>query len=217
MIFGLGNSLSLRNCGLGASYRNLSNCGFVRSRLGRIGIAGISVVVFGFYVHAILSIWRADWLQDEHDRHSLEASARLEPWDAQTYWRLGRYFLYAAVDPTNALLAFRRAVKLNRYDAHYWLDLAAAYELGGDSGQARRRWNKHCEPNQLRLKLPGMPPTSTSPRMTPAVLCRSFEWSSNMIPGTLQPLSICAGGRPRMSLRSSRTHFRRNQHLILLS
>jgi len=138
MIFELGNSLSLRGCGRGASYRNPSNCGFVRSRLGRVGIAGISLVVFGLYVHAILGIWRADWLRDEHDRPSLEASARLEPWDAQTHWLLGRYFLYAAVDPPNALLAFRRAVKLNRYDARYWLDLAAAYELGSDSGQSKK-------------------------------------------------------------------------------
>jgi tetratricopeptide (TPR) repeat protein len=101
---------------------------FTRSRLARIGIA-ICIVFSGFYIHAVLRIWRADWLQDQHDERSLEASARLEPWDARTHRLLGRYLLNGVEDPAHALANLNRAVKLNPFEGRYWLDLAATYHV----------------------------------------------------------------------------------------
>jgi len=109
----------------------------IRSRASRIGIAGIAIVLLAVYVSAVIRVWRADWLQDQHDQQSLEASARLEPWDARTHWLLGQYFLSAAQDQTRALANLKRAVSLNPFEARYWLDLAAAYEFANKPDESQ--------------------------------------------------------------------------------
>jgi len=63
---------------------------------------------------------------------SLERAVRLSPGNADYRHRLGRYFAFVAVDPQSAIDSFRAAVALNPYDAHYWFDLAAAYQVTGD-------------------------------------------------------------------------------------
>jgi tetratricopeptide (TPR) repeat protein len=115
---------------------------FVKSGPARIGISATCIVLAGLYIYTVLRIWRADWLQDQRNQQSLEASARLEPWDAQTHWLLGRYHFNGAQDQTRALTNFQRAVKLDPYEGRYWLDLAAAYEVANDpnaSGAALER------------------------------------------------------------------------------
>ena len=99
----------------------------------QMAFAAACLVFVGLYIYVVLTVWRADWLQDQGDRQSLEASARLEPWDARTHWLLGRYFLNGAQDETRALVSLRRAVKLDPFEGRYWLDLAAAGEVGGDT------------------------------------------------------------------------------------
>src|ERR1700730_2458393 len=108
----------------------------VSSRLARIATAPTCALLICFYVYTVLRIWRADWLQDQHDQQSLEASARLEPWDARTHWLLGRYFLNVTQDQTRALACFHRAVKLDPFEGRYWLDLAAADEVAGDTRES---------------------------------------------------------------------------------
>ena len=63
---------------------------------------------------------------------SLERAVRLSPGNADYRHRLGRYFAFVAVDPQSAIDSFRAAVALNPHDAHYWFDLAAAYQVTGD-------------------------------------------------------------------------------------
>ena len=102
----------------------------------------------GFYIYTVLRVWRADWLQDQSNRQSLEASARLEPWDARTHWLLGRYFLNGLQDETRALASLHRAVKLDPSEGRYWLDLAAASEVGGDPRETEIALEQalHAEP-----------------------------------------------------------------------
>ena len=102
---------------------------FVKSRPARIAGAVTCALLVCFYIYTVLRLWRADWLQDQHDQASLEASVRLEPWDARTHWLLGMYFLNAAQDQTRALAHLNRAVELNPFEARWWLDLAAANEV----------------------------------------------------------------------------------------
>lgn len=99
--------------------------------MARIGTAATCLVFIGFYVHTVLDIWRADWLQDQGDRLSLEASAHLQPWNAGTHWLLGRYFLNGAQESSRAVASLNRAVELDPYEARYWLDLTEAYEVEG--------------------------------------------------------------------------------------
>jgi tetratricopeptide (TPR) repeat protein len=110
---------------------------FIASRPVRIGIAVFSIAVFALYVDAVYRVWRADWQQDQRDRGSLEASAHLQPWDADTQWLLGQYFLNGAQDYENALAHLNRAVELDPYDGRYWLDLAVAHEVRGDTAESQ--------------------------------------------------------------------------------
>jgi tetratricopeptide (TPR) repeat protein len=62
----------------------------------------------------------------------LERAVRLSPGNADYRHRLGRYFAFVAGDPQSAIESFRAAVALNPHDAHYWFDLAGAYQVTGD-------------------------------------------------------------------------------------
>ena len=63
---------------------------------------------------------------------SLQHAVRLSPGNADYRHRLGRYFAFVLGDPQAAIDNFRSAVALDPYDAHYWFDLAAAYQVTGD-------------------------------------------------------------------------------------
>ena len=125
----------------------------VTSRPIRIGVAVFSIVAFVFYVYAVYSVWRADWLQDQPDRASLEASARLEPWDAQTQSLLGRSFLNGTQDYETALMFLHRAVELNPYEGRYWLDLAVAHEVRGDATESQEALERglRAEPTSTQI------------------------------------------------------------------
>ena len=110
---------------------------FVNSRPSRIGIAACTLVLFGFYVYAIYSVWRADWLRDHLDQGSLGASAHLQPWNAQTQWLLGRYSLNSNQDYAAALTFLQHAIQLNPYKGRYWLDLAAARQVRGETKESQ--------------------------------------------------------------------------------
>jgi tetratricopeptide (TPR) repeat protein len=67
---------------------------------------------------------------------SLRRSVWLSPGNADYRHRLGRFYSFALGDPQAALDSLRAAVALNSHDAHYWFDLAGAYQVIGDtSGQ----------------------------------------------------------------------------------
>lgn len=67
----------------------------------------------------------------------LELGVRLSPGNADYRHRLGRYFAFMAGNPQSAIDNFRAAVALNPHDAHYWLDLAGAYQVTGDTAGQR--------------------------------------------------------------------------------
>jgi len=71
------------------------------------------------------------------DLPGLERAVRLSPGNADYRHRLGRYLAFVAGDSPAALESYRWAVALNPYDAHYWLDLAAAYQVAGDPAGQR--------------------------------------------------------------------------------
>src|SRR5438552_10517264 len=105
---------------------------FPGARTVRAGTIAACFIFVGLYIYVVLRVWRADWLQDQGDQQSLEASARLEPWDARTHWLLGRHFLNGSQDPIRALANLNRAVKLDPFEGRYWLDVAAAHEVANE-------------------------------------------------------------------------------------
>lgn len=66
------------------------------------------------------------------DLPKLQRAVRLSPRNADYRHRLGRYLEFVAEDPQAAVESLRAAVVLNPYDAHYWFDLAGAYQVMGD-------------------------------------------------------------------------------------
>jgi tetratricopeptide (TPR) repeat protein len=62
----------------------------------------------------------------------LQLATRLSPGNADYRHRLGRYYAFVANDPQSAIRSFQSATQLNPYDAHYWFDLAAQYQVAGD-------------------------------------------------------------------------------------
>jgi tetratricopeptide (TPR) repeat protein len=71
------------------------------------------------------------------DLLSLQRGVRLSPGNADYHHRLGRYYAFVAGEPQPALDSLRAAVALNPHDAHYWFDLAAAYQVTGDTAGQR--------------------------------------------------------------------------------
>src|SRR5205085_5648900 len=63
--------------------------------------------------------------------------AQLQPWDAEYEYHLGRYFLLLN-QPADAASHLRRATYLDSNSAHYWFDLAAAYNVMGRAEERGR-------------------------------------------------------------------------------
>jgi tetratricopeptide (TPR) repeat protein len=93
----------------------------------------VGVVVIGcVYVLLAAKEFAASFFAARTELSSLKLAVRLSPGNADYRHRLGRYLAFVAGDPQSAIDDFRAAVYLNPYDAHYWFDLAASYQVTGD-------------------------------------------------------------------------------------
>jgi len=88
------------------------------------------------YVFLAARLFLAAVYGENAEFSSLQRAARLDPWKAQYWDALGRYYALAARDPAAAIRPYRIALQLNPNSAGYWFDLASAYQVLGDlSGQ----------------------------------------------------------------------------------
>jgi hypothetical protein len=71
------------------------------------------------------------------DLPSLERAVRFAPGNAEYRHRLGRYFAFVSASPQTALDNYQAATRLNPHQARYWFDLAAAYQVAGNSAGQR--------------------------------------------------------------------------------
>lgn len=82
---------------------------------------------------------RADALQRQGTRESMEQALELQPRNAEFHNRLGRILLYSPGDNAErAQLLLTRATQLNGRRASFWLDLALSHELHGDLSLAEQ-------------------------------------------------------------------------------
>jgi tetratricopeptide (TPR) repeat protein len=79
------------------------------------------------------------------DPASLRRAAEFEPGNADARWKLGRYSLYLAQNPSAAIADLETVVSLNAHVAQYWLDLASSYQVAGDVQQQRKALQKALE------------------------------------------------------------------------
>jgi len=82
------------------------------------------------------------------DPASLQRAARLSPGNADYQNQLGRYFTFADPNPPAAFDHYQAAVRLNPHQASFWLDLASAEQIAGNSdGQLQAiQGALHAEP-----------------------------------------------------------------------
>jgi len=87
-----------------------------------------------------LQLWKhleADRLTQEGTVDSLTRALRLEPRNAEIFWRLGRAELYSeAGSPAAAVAALDEATRLDPHSGAYWVDLSEARENAGDEAGA---------------------------------------------------------------------------------
>jgi tetratricopeptide (TPR) repeat protein len=98
--------------------------------------AGVAVIGC-VYVLLAAKEFAASFFAARPELSSLKLAVRLSPGNADYRHRLGRYLAFVAGDPQSAIDDFQGAVELNPHDAHYWFDLAAAYQVTGDVASQR--------------------------------------------------------------------------------
>jgi len=83
--------------------------------------------------------WRADHLLDSQKLDRMERGAALVPGDADAWDRLGRLRQWDFVHPdlSGAIGDYQKAVEKDPRSAHFWMDLAGAYESAGDDARAQ--------------------------------------------------------------------------------
>ncbi len=95
-------------------------------------VAGVAFVAC-LYILLAAKEFAASVFAARADLSDLARGVRLSPRNADYRHRLGRYQMLIVGDSQSALESLRAAVALNPYNARYWFDLAAAYQVTGYS------------------------------------------------------------------------------------
>jgi hypothetical protein len=96
-------------------------------------VIGTALALSMVYLLLVSRLFLGSWFGDQAEFSSLQRAARLDPWNAEYRYHLGRYFALVARDPNAAITPYREATKLDPYSARYWFDLASAYQVLGDT------------------------------------------------------------------------------------
>lgn len=89
-----------------------------------------ALAAFAFSGFAAVDFLAAHYA-DRSDLESLQRAVRLQPGNADNYYRLGRYYSLIEQSPQQASQAYLAAIRLNPNSARYWLELAGAYQWMG--------------------------------------------------------------------------------------
>src|SRR6266478_1374994 len=102
-------------------------------------LAGIVVASVVLGRAAVTNAVAEHWAASSNPEQWLRA-ARLEPSNAENWYRLGRYrqLDFEHSDIPLAITFYRRAVELDPHSPYYKLDLASALEMNGDDAEAEK-------------------------------------------------------------------------------
>jgi tetratricopeptide (TPR) repeat protein len=95
-----------------------------------LGVAVISLATI--YLLLTAKEYAASVFAAKPELATLQRAVRLSPGNADYRHRLGRFYAFVAGDSQAAIDSYHAAVALDPYDAHYWFDLAAAYQVTGN-------------------------------------------------------------------------------------
>jgi tetratricopeptide (TPR) repeat protein len=101
-----------------------------------------SFVIAALLMFEAGELWLASYRLDSGKVSLMERGAALVPGDASAWDRLGRLRQWDFVDSDlpGAIEDYQKAVHYDPLSAHYWMDLASAYEASGDDARAREAY-----------------------------------------------------------------------------
>lgn len=105
----------------------------------RKAIFGAALALAAVVIFQASEVGLADHWVHSSDPIEIERGARLIPGDGEGWDLIGhaREWDIRTSDPAGAIQDYQRAVNDDPRSAHYWMDLASAYEAAGDSSRAR--------------------------------------------------------------------------------
>jgi tetratricopeptide (TPR) repeat protein len=101
----------------------------------KLAFAAACLALTTIYSLCAIQVLRAYWASESLSPEGLKRATLLEPANAAHWSRLGRYKFFVEQDVPASIPAYETAAKLNPHSARYWLDLASAYAVMGQSGQ----------------------------------------------------------------------------------
>lgn len=126
----------------------------LKSRVARVGLAGLECVIFVLLTSWVGRAYFADVVSRKLTADNIRLATRLDPGDSDLHLKLGRIYQYSLtdIDPTRAIEELTSAVQASPLDAQPWLDLGAAQEVAGhiDEAEASLRRADYLAP-----RLPG--------------------------------------------------------------
>jgi tetratricopeptide (TPR) repeat protein len=87
----------------------------------------------GLYLQVALRAYLASHLVTVLEAPNLQRAIRMEPSNAEYRELLGRHLALSVGSLDDAIANYQIAVQLNPYEAAYWLDLASAYQIAGQT------------------------------------------------------------------------------------
>jgi tetratricopeptide (TPR) repeat protein len=105
-------------------------------------VVGVSLAVAALLIFQASELWLASHRLDSKQIGQVERGAALMPGDGEAWDQLGRMrqWDFMNSDLPGAIKDYWKAVGCDPRSAHFWMDLAAAYEESGDDGKAREAY-----------------------------------------------------------------------------
>src|ERR1700686_1164048 len=107
----------------------------LRPRLRSICFAASCLIVTGLYLSLAARAYFAAYFAANPELANVQRATRLEPSNAGYRALFGGIFALSGTTLDEAIADYRAAVHLNPYEARYWLDLASAYQIAGQTDQ----------------------------------------------------------------------------------
>jgi len=115
------------------------------SPLRKLLFAAAVFVLTGLYLGLSLRAYLATRLVAVPDVLNLKKAIRLEPANAEYRELLGRNLESSGANLDDAISTYQTAVRLNPYEARYWLDLAGAYQVAGRTSEQEQSVERAVE------------------------------------------------------------------------
>src|SRR5712691_2897073 len=111
----------------------------------KIWLFAVSLLFSTIYMALVAREFVAADLASHPELRSLQMAVRVEPGNASYHHELGRYLNLISRNPSAAVEEYKAAVGINPYAARYWFDLAAAYQLLGNTEAQKRALERAIE------------------------------------------------------------------------